>query len=790
MNELTTEVDILNEAKDNFLDYSEEVLTDRAIPAAEDGLLSSQRKLLWTMAEYLKMDSRSKTKKCNSIVGATLLTAYFHGDIACYGVLRKMSQDFLMRYPLVIPQGSLGTQEDNDLFSSSRYTEAKPSIFADLMMEDYHKDTVPKKETYTGEYMEPVILPSLFPNAICNGRQAIGISMSHSTPSHNLTECCNTAIALIQNPDLTIEEILKIMPGPDFPLGGTILNAKDVRAAYETGKSRVSLKVRGNYEIKNQDIIFTSIPYRTYRRQIKEQIEKNIDTFDEVLSDYDDESSLGQNRLIFHVKNGVSISTALKKLFALTDLQTTVSYNMNYILDGTPRLLSMKQLLEAYVSHQEDVLVRATEFDKAKAEARAHILEGLIAAIGEIDKVITLIKGAQDRAAARLFLIDFLSIDEIQANAILDMKLGKLTRLDKDELVKELKEKREFIEKCIRILTIKEVRDSVLIERITKLRDTYGDARRTRLLDIEDDSKEKKKVAIEVEPEDIVILISNSGIVKRVPHKSFKLARRNTVGVRNNGDSIIFSASTNTTDTLMIFSSKGKMYRISADKIPEGSNTSGGAPLSSLIEFDNNESPVAYTTLTRDTTNKFIFFATKKGLIKRVPLSEYDKAKRTGIITLSLKEGDEVAAVTFIDQEQVILVTKDGMAIRFESSILPISSRIAQGVKGINLNEGDQVVTALSIAEDSYLALVTSDCLGKKIPLTEFVAQNRGGKGVKCANSTVAGAVLVSEEDNILINGDRSSLVIAAKDLPTLGKAASGNVTLKNNSVMKSIAKV
>ena len=334
------ERDILDEAKDNFLTYSSEVLTDRAIPSAEDGLLSSQRKILWTMAEYLKMDAKSKTKKCNSIVGATLLTSYFHGDMSCYGVLRKMSQEYLMRYPLIVGQGSLGTQEDNDMFSSSRYTEAKPSIFADLMMNEYNKDVVPKKETYTGEYMEPVILPSLFPNALCNGRQAIGISMSHSSPSHNLTEVCNAAIAVINNPNISLDELMAIIPGPDFPLGGTIINSKEVRSAFETGKSRLSLKVRGDYEINGQDIIFTSIPYRTYRNKIKEQIASNIDVFDEILNDYDDESGLGKNRLVFHVKNGVSVATALNKLFALTDLQSTVSYNMNFILDGTPKLLS------------------------------------------------------------------------------------------------------------------------------------------------------------------------------------------------------------------------------------------------------------------------------------------------------------------------------------------------------------------------------------------------------------------------------------------------------------------
>lgn len=628
---LITEVDILDEAKDNFLTYAEEVLTDRAIPAAEDGLLSAQRKILWTMEDYLKMDNKSKTKKCNAIIGSTLATSYFHGDIACYGVLRKMAQEFLMRYPLVTGQGQLGTQENNDMFSSSRYTEAKPSKFTDLMMNDFSKNVVPTKETYNGEFQEPIVLPSLFPNAICNGRQAIGISMAHNSAPHNLTEVCNAAIALIEKGELTIDEVLSYIPGPDFPLGGTVLNIKDVRAAFASGKSNISLKIQGDYEIDGQDIIFTSIPYRTYRNKIKEQIEKNIDVLSELIDDFDDESNIGQNKLVFHVKDGVSVSKALNKLFLLTDLQSTLSYNMNYIVNGTPKLCSMVDLLHAYVNHQEDVLVNATTFDKEKAEARAHILEGLIAAVDKIDEVIALIKQSAGRADARTKLMDFLSVDEVQANAILDMKLGKLTRIDKEELVNELKEKKEFIAKCIEILTDKEVRNKVLISKITQLRDTYGDARRTKLLNT-DIPKQEKEVVV-VEPKDCVVIVTKKNTIKRIDAKNFKAQKRNTTGVKT-GDIVLFSQKTNTQDTLMVFSSKGKMYRVLVDNIPEGTNASNGTPISTLIEFENGEVPMAFTTMTRDTDKKFIFFATKNGTIKKVPLDEYDKMKRTGIIAI------------------------------------------------------------------------------------------------------------------------------------------------------------
>lgn len=785
---LITEVDILDEAKDNFLVYAEEVLTDRAIPAAEDGLLSAQRKILWTMEDYLKMDNKSKTKKCNAIIGSTLATSYFHGDIACYGVLRKMAQEFLMRYPLVTGQGQLGTQENNDMFSSSRYTEAKPSKFTDLMMNDFSKNVVPTKETYNGEFQEPIVLPSLFPNAICNGRQAIGISMAHNSAPHNLTEVCNAAIALIEKGELTIDEVLSYIPGPDFPLGGTVLNIKDVRAAFASGKSSVSLKIQGDYEIDGQDIIFTSIPYRTYRNKIKEQIEKNIDVLSELIDDFDDESNIGQNKLVFHVKDGVSVSKALNKLFLLTDLQSTLSYNMNYIVNGTPKLCSMVDLLHAYVNHQEDVLVNATTFDKEKAEARAHILEGLIAAVDKIDEVIALIKQSAGRADARTKLIDFLSVDEVQANAILDMKLGKLTRIDKEELVNELKEKKEFIAKCIEILTDKEVRNKVLISKITQLRDTYGDARRTKLLNTDIPKQEKEVVVIE--PKDCVIIVTKKNTIKRIDAKNFKAQKRNTTGVKT-GDIVLFSQKTNTQDTLMVFSSKGKMYRVLVDNIPEGTNTSNGTPISTLIEFENGEKPMAFTTMTRDTDKKFIFFATKNGTIKKVPLDEYDKMKRTGIIAISFKDGDELADVTFINQEQMLLVTKNGMAIRFGTAGMPISSRTAQGVKGMKLNDGDNVIAALPIIDPvDYLAIVSKNGLGKKMQIDELTLQNRGGKGLLCYKGEIAGAEIIKESDNLLINGNKSSIVISGKDIPTLGRVSMGNIMLKNNEQVISITQV
>ena len=611
--------------------------------------------------------------------------------------------------------------------------------------------------------------------------------MAHNSAPHNLTEVCNAAIAYIDGKINSVDDLLQYMPGPDFPLGGTVLNIKDVRKAFETGKSTVSLKIQGDYEIDGQTITFTTIPYRTYRNKIKEQIEKNIDIFDELLSDFDDESSVGSNKLVFHVKNGISPAKALNKLFLLTDLQTTLSYNMNFIVNGTPKLCSMIELINYYVKHQENILIKATEYDKDKAEARAHILEGLIAAVDKIDEVIELIKKSTNRQEAKNKLISFLSIDETQAVAILDMKIGRLTRIDKEELVNELKEKQEIIARCIDILTNQETRNSCLIKEIAELRDKYGDARRTKLLNTEIPKNEKEPTPVEVK--DCMVIINNQNKVKRVDIKNFKPQRRNSVGVKTNGDITVFSQKTNTQDYLLVFTTKGKMYRILVDNIPEGTNTTSGTLLATLIEMEKNEVPVAYTTLTRDTDKKFILFATKNGTIKKVSIEEYDKMKRTGVLAISLKEDDEVRSAIFINQEEVIIATKNGHLIRFETAEMPISSRTAQGVKGIKLNDGDEVLSISAINGELFCVMVCRNALGKKIPVKEITLQKRGGKGMNYSKEPVAGIALANSEDNILISGNISSIVIPANDITTSGRTAQGSITLKGNSEVISVAK-
>ena len=603
-----TEVDILDEAKDCFLTYASEVLTDRAIPAAEDGLLSSQRKILWTMEDVLKMNNNSKTKKCNALVGSTLSTAYFHGDASCYGVLCKMAQEYLMRYPLIHGQASLGTQEDNILVASSRYTEAKPSVFADLMMIDYKKHPVPTKETYNGEYQEPVVLPALFPNALCNGRQAIGISMAHSSVPHNLTEVIEGIVAYIQNPDIDIKGLMEYIKGPDFPLGGEVINKKDIYQAFATGKSSVSLKVRGDYVIDGNTITFTTIPYRTYRNKIKEQLEKNVEIFEKALEDFSDKSNLGQNNLVFEAKPGC-VNTLLNLLFKYTDLQTTISYNMNFIVDGTPKLCSIKDLIVAYVAHQQKVMINVAQTDLNKAQCRKHIVEGLLIAINDIDTAIELIRSSIDRNEAKEKLMAHFGLSEEQANGILDMKLVKLTKLDKDDLLDELKKLVKAIEDYENIISNETYRKELLIIKLNDLKNKYGDARRTRLTQLAEPPKVDKEIEY-VEPEKCVVVLTESGGVKRIPAASFKTQKRNGKGIKTQDDITNAIIRTNTIDHLMVFTNKGKMYRLLVDNIPTGTNSSKAISIKTLIEMENGEEPTLIYSIYRDTDAKFVIFAT------------------------------------------------------------------------------------------------------------------------------------------------------------------------------------
>lgn len=595
-----------------------------------------------------------------------------------------------MRYPLIVGQGSLGTQEDNNIVASSRYTEAKPSIYADLMMKNYKKNVVPTKETYNNEFYEPVVLPSLFPNALCNGRQTIGLSMSHSSLPHNLGEVCDAIAAYIDNNDISIDEIMTYIKGPDFPLENVVINKDDIKTALATGKSSVSLKVRGVYTIEKNKIIFSTIPYRTYRNKIKEQINKNIDTLEKFIDDFDDESNLGQNKLVFTVKRGVEPEDAVKVLFQTTDLQSTVSYNMNFIIDGTPKLCSIKTLIKAYVDHQNNIVIKIAEYDLDKAEKRKHILEGLLIIINSIDEAINIIRASDNKAIAASQLKKRYNLTDIQADAVLEMKLSRLTKLDNNELIKELEEKKAIIAECNEILNNISARMNKIKKAVQEMKNQYGDKRRTTLLQLEEEKIEKKKKEVIIEPLSLAIN-AETGLIKK--------------------GSVI---KTDTSDFVIGFSSLGKMYQFPLSKV---SVTAAGSKIQNYLAMNKVEDILYTTTMREKNQHKYIIFVTKKGLVKKVDTVVYEPIKR-GNSTIALKLDDDDCVVKILsidkDNEDIVLMTQTGHLLRFSLDEVKSSTRTSKGIKGISLSENDYVVSA-------------KINVGNALP-----RRNRGGKGSKC----------------------------------------------------------
>ena len=583
-----------------------------------------------------------------------------------------------------------------------------------------------------------------------------------------------------------------MIPGPDFPTGGIIINKNDIPAIMRTGHG--SVKVRGRYKIEKNNIVFYEIPYGTTIEGIMTEIgqicdEKGI----EGISDIRDESNKKGLRIVIECQKGSNPDGIAQKLYAKTSLQTSISYNQVALVSKTPTELNLKQCIEIYLKHNHDCLIKEAEFDLIKAKARLEIVRGLLIALEDIDNVIALIKKSESAAAAKVSLIEKYNLSENQAKAILDMKLSRLAKLEKIELQKEEEELLSQIDYCNRIIEAKLVRDSIIRDRLEAIVKKFGDARKTELTHIE--IKPEEKEIIEVIPEDVVVILSQTGDIKRIPAKSFKVQKRNGKGVKNEGDAILDVISTNTIDNLMLFTSKGKMYRLLVDNVPAGTNASKGVNISSLINIEPDEKVIAMTSLNRKTDAEYVVFVTKQGLIKKTALEEYKSVKRnTGIAAIKLKEGDSIANVTFLKDEEIIVITKEGMSIHFTTADINPIGRATSGVKSIKLDDGDEVLIGLPIHKKTdNVAIITTKGLGKKVALEEFPLQGRGGKGVyahKPSEMTgkIAGAAMVDNEDNILVVGKPNSICISAEDMPTTGRAAAGNIIIKNE--VKHIVKI
>ena len=777
----SNQVELTHELGTNFINYAMAVNTDRSIPDATTGLKPVHKRIL-----YCALDdgntSNKKHVKCANIVGSMLAKWHPHGDTAVYDALVRLAQPWIMRYPLIDFHGNRGNQI-GDPPAHYRYTECRlAKISEDGILDGVKKHCVDFVPNFDETREEPVNLPAVFPNLLCNPNSGIGVALACSWAPHNLKE-----VAAAINDYLDGKE--PMLPGPDFPTGGLVLNKDDIPKIMSTGKGTV--RIRAKYECEGNDIIFNEIPYGLTVEKVVQELNDlaDIDGKLDGVSEIKDETTKKSVRIVLRCKKDANIAKIISTVFAETSLQTSFSYNQIALVDGEPKLLNLKDCIEVYVKHNLSCIVKEYNFNLNKAKARLHIVEGLLKALEDIENIISTIRSSDTTTNAKKALQEKYGFSEEQAKAITDMKLGKLASLEKVEIENERAELLSTIENIMEILNSRDRQISMLRERLDTIVKKYGDDRITELAQIAIEKKQKEPIV--VEPKDCVIIITSKNTIKRIDAKSFKPQKRNTTGVKTGSDMIIFSQKTNTQDVLMVFTSKGKMYRLLVDNIPEGTNASAGAPLSSLIEFEDGEKPMAFTTLSADNDKKFIFFATKKGIIKKVPLEEYNSLKRTGVTAIKFKEGDELAAVTFINQEEMMLVTKNGMSIRFAATGMPISSRTAQGVKGMNVAEDDQVIAALPISNPaSYLAIVSIDGLGKRTELKEFTIQNRGGKGLSCYKNPIAGAELIVDDGMLLISGDKTSIVVKATELPILNRTSLGNIMLKNNEKVISIAKI
>ena len=776
---------VINELGTNFIEYAVAVNTDRAIPNAKDGLKPVAKRILWGAEDKTKCPSNKPHVKAAKLVGDIMGTYHPHGDSSIYGALVRLSQPWIMRYPLIDFHGNNGNII-GDGPAHMRYTECRLSkLTEDGLLEGIKKENVDFIPNYDETTEEPVSLPSVFPNLLCNPNSGIGVAIACSWAPHNLNE-----VAAAINQYLVGEE--PMLPGPDFPTAGIIINKNDIPNIMRTGRG--SVKIRGKYEIDKQKIIFTEIPYGETVEDIITQIGKASDEKEiEGISDVRDESNKKGIRIVIECNKETNPASIMNKLFAKTNLQNSFSYNQVALIDKVPTELNLKDCIKIYVDHNIDCIVRETKFDLTKAKDRLEIVEGLLKALEDIDNIIALIKQSENAAVAKDNLIAKYQFTENQAKAILAMRLSSLAKLEKVELNKEAEELNNTIKELTNILNSENKQKDILKNRLINLVKKYGDARRTELTQI--DIKPEDKEIEEVVPEDVVVILSQTGEIKRVPASNFKPQRRNGKGVKSKDEAIMSTISTNTVDNLLLFTKSGKMFKMVVDNVPIGSNTSKGVLVNTLINIDSNDEVIAMTALSRENDARFVVFFTKKGLIKKTYLDEYTTVKRsTGIAAIKLNEGDSIANIEFINDENVLVITKNGMSINFETKTINAIGRVTAGVKAIKLAEDDEVIVGLPIYNDkANVAIISTKGYGKITDIKEFTPQGRGGKGLMIYKPTdifgsVAGAALVKDDDRILLNGSPNSICVTASELPLLSRTSYGNIVLKAN--ISSIVKI
>lgn len=780
------DVNLTSEMKTSFIDYAMSVIVSRALPDVRDGLKPVQRRILYGMNE-LGVTPDKPHKKSARITGDVMGKYHPHGDSSIYEAMVRMAQWWSYRYMLVDGHGNFGSM-DGDGAAAQRYTEARMSKIALEMLRDLNKNTVDFQDNYDGSEREPIVLPSRIPNLLVNGATGIAVGMATNIPPHNLAETIDAVKLMMDNPEVTTRELMEVLPGPDFPTGGLVMGKSGIHRAYETGKGSIVLRSRTEIETTKsgrERIVVTEFPYMVNKTKVHEHIvrlaqEKRIEGITAVR----DESSREGVRFVIEVRRDASANVILNNLFKLTQLQTNFSFNMLAIEKGVPKILSLRQILADYIAHQQEVVVRRTQFDKDKAEARAHILEGLLIALDHLDEVITIIRNSQTDAEAQAELMARFELTERQSQAILDMRLRRLTGLERDKIQNEYNDLLALIADLADILAKPERVIAIIKEELDESKRKFADARRTELMVGEVISLEDEDL---IEEEDVVITLSNKGYIKRLAQDEFRSQKRGGRGVQGTGvnddDFVRDIVSTSTHDHLYFMTNKGRVYRLKGYEIPEYGRTAKGLPIVNLLKLDEGETIQTVINAKSDeaSENNHLVFVTRQGLVKRTKEAEFKNIRQNGLIALKLREGDELINVFLTTgNEEIVIGTKFGYSVRFKEDTIRSMGRMAAGVKGVTLRDGDQVVGAAAITEDQEVLIITEKGYGKRTSATEYPTKGRGGKGIKTANITekngnLAGIVTVSGDEDIMVITDTGVIIrTAVANISQTGRATQG----------------
>ena len=763
------DVNLTSEMKTSFIDYAMSVIVARALPDVRDGLKPVHRRILYGMNE-LGVSPDKPHKKSARITGDVMGKYHPHGDSSIYEAMVRMAQWWSYRYMLVDGHGNFGSM-DGDGAAAQRYTEARMSRIALEMLRDINKNTVDFTDNYDASEREPLVLPARFPNLLVNGATGIAVGMATNIPPHNLGETIDAVKLMMDNPDVTTRELMEVLPGPDFPTGALVMGKSGIHKAYETGKGSIVLRSRTEIEVTKsgrERIVVTEFPYMVNKTKVHEHIvrlvqEKRIEGITAVR----DESNREGVRFVIEVRRDASANVILNNLFKMTQMQTNFGFNMLAIQNGVPKILSLRQILGAYIEHQKEVVTRRTIFDKEKAEARAHILEGLLIALDHIDEVIRIIRNSQTDAEAQAELMSKFKLSERQSQAILDMRLRRLTGLERDKIQSEYDDLVALIADLADILAKPERVATIIKEELEEVKRKFGDARRTELMVGEVLSLEDEDL---IEETDVLITLSNKGYIKRLDQAEFTAQKRGGRGVQGTGvkddDFVRELVSTSTHDHLLFFTNKGRVYRLKGYEIPEYGRTAKGLPIVNLLKLDEGESIQTIINVEQDRSDEsYLFFTTRQGVVKRTNVAEFSNIRQNGLKALNLRDEDELINVFLTDgNTDVIIGTKYGYSVRFNEAVVRNMGRSATGVRGVNLRDGDKVVGASVITDQDEVLVITEKGYGKRTIAGEYPTKGRGGKGIKTANITekngpLAGLLTVKGDEDLMIITDTGVMI-------------------------------